>query len=149
MTHFKNFSAVYALIFDDAKEHILVHERVNTGKRDGYLDVAASGHVDENESMSEALIREIREEIGLEVNVEDLSFAVMIHQKYGTSELTYYNGYFVVNKYEGTPQVQEPHKSAGLQWVPINDLPDNFIPDRKLALDAYFKGIPYLENGWK
>lgn len=148
MNHYENPSAVYALMFDETKEHILVHKRMNTGKRDGYYDVAASGHVDANEAMTTALVRELREEIGVEVKEIDLTFAVMMHQRYESANLTYYNGYFVVNKYQGEPTVREPHKSAGLKWVPIDNLPDNFIPDRKLALESYLKGIPYIENGW-
>lgn len=148
MSHYENPSAVYAFIFDESKENILVHQRMNTGKRDGFYDVAASGHVDENEAMRTALVRELKEEIGIDVVEKDLTFAVMIHQRYGSVGLTYYNGYFVVENYVGEPTVKEPHKSAGLKWVPINDLPAEFIPDRKLALESYFQGIPYVENGW-
>lgn len=147
-SHYENPSAVYAFMFDENKEQILVHKRMNTGKRDGYYDVAASGHVDDHESMTQALVRELNEEIGIDVKEEDLTFAVMIHQRYEKASLTYYNGYFVVEKYKGTPIVKEPHKSGGLKWVPLNELPENFIPDRKLALESYFKGIPYVENGW-
>lgn len=58
---------------------------------------------------------------------------------------TYYDIYFLVNKYDGIPKIMEPDKCSELSWFNINDLPNEFIDIRKLALDNYSSNIQYSE----
>lgn len=58
----------------------LFQKRKNIGYCDGFYDLSASGHVDENESMKQAMCREAKEELGIDINVEDLEFVCMIHE---------------------------------------------------------------------
>ena len=57
---FKSLSAVMLLLTrkTDNNEEILFQKRKNTGYCDGYYDLSASGHVDDNESMKRAMCRE-------------------------------------------------------------------------------------------
>lgn len=149
MTRYKTTAAVFALIFNATHDKILLQKRVNTGTKDGYYDVGAAGHVDEGESMKVAMARELKEELGLTVDADSLEFALMMHKRYRDTNVPYFNGYFIVENYLGTPKIVEPEKNAELIWADINDLPDNLIADRKLAIRNYLQGIAYVEDGWK
>ena len=65
----------------DKGEEILLQKRKNTGYMDGYYDLSASGHVEKDESMTSALIREAKEEIGIDIMSEDIEFVTMMHTK--------------------------------------------------------------------
>lgn len=142
MKRYKTKSAVYALIISEDK--ILLQKR--KGFEDGNYDVAALGHVENNESMKLALQREIKEEINLDVHLTDIEFAIMLHSKYGDD--IYYNGYFLVKDYQGDIEIKELESIYELEWFDINNLPDNIISDRKIAIQCYLAGSSYEEYGW-
>jgi len=56
------------------EKEILLQLRENTGYMDNMYDFACSGHVEKGESFSKALVREAKEEIGIEIKEEDLIF---------------------------------------------------------------------------
>ena len=47
---------------------------MNTGFMDSYYDATVSGHIEANESITQAALRETREEIGLEIPSSALNF---------------------------------------------------------------------------
>lgn len=145
---FMNPSAVMLFLTrkNNDKEEILFQKRKNTGYCDGYYDLSASGHVDANESMKHAMCREAKEELGVTINEDDLEFVCIIHKN--SNGIIYYNGYFKANKWIGEPQINEPEKNEELKWFNINELPNNIVDDRYLAIENYKNGIKYSEYGW-
>jgi len=145
--HFKSLSAIFPIILQgkDDTIQILLHRRKNTGYQDGKWDIAASGHVDEGETAKMAVVRECAEELGIDVKIKDLSFVHLSHRVSNTGGRTYYDIYFVVNKYDGIPKVIEPDKCSELRWFKIEDLPNEIIDIRKIALDNYRNEIQYSE----
>ncbi len=145
--HFKSFSAIFPIILQEKDDtiQILLHRRKNTGYQDGKWDIAASGHVDEGETAKMAVVRECAEELGIDVKIKDLSFVHLSHRISNTGGRTYYDIYFVVNKYHGIPKVIEPDKCSELRWFKIDDLPNEIIDIRKIALDNYRNEIQYSE----
>ncbi|HAR87090.1 MAG: NUDIX domain-containing protein [Clostridium sulfidigenes] len=145
--HFKSFSAIFPIILQEKDDtiQILLHRRKNTGYQDGKWDIAASGHVDEGETAKMAVVRECAEELGIDVKIKDLSFVHLSHRVSNTGGRTYYDIYFVVNKYHGIPKVIEPDKCSELRWFKIDDLPNEIIDIRKIALDNYRNDIQYSE----
>lgn len=145
---FMNPSAVMLLLtrVHDGNEEILFQKRKNTGYCDGYYDLSASGHVDANESMKHAMCREAKEELGITINKIDLEFVCMIHKK--SKGCIYYNGYFKANNWIGEPYINEPEKNEELKWIDINNLPNNIVDDRYIAIENYKNGIKYSEYGW-
>ena len=133
-------------INQNGKEEILLQKRKNTGYMDGYWDFSASGHVEENESMKMATIRETKEELGIDVKIENVEPICIIHKNIG---LTYYNGYFKTTKWSGEPKVNEPEKCEEIRWFNIDDLPENMIDDRIVAVQNYKNNIYYSEYGWE
>lgn len=135
-------SAVYLLLFKDNK--ILLSRRYNTGWMDGHYSLIA-GHIDGNETVSTAMIREALEEGKIIINQEDLIPATVIHRK---AEVEYIDFFFVANKWQNEPTIGEPDKCDDLSWFSIDNLPDNLLPYIKDAVDNYKKGIPFFESGW-
>ena len=142
---FKSLSAIFPIILkqEDTTTKILLHRRQNTGFQDGKLDIAGSGHVDENETAMAAVVRECKEELGITVEAKDLKF---VHLQHRISDRTYYDIYFVVTKFEGTPTIMEPEKCSQLVWCDITNLPEDMIECRKMVVHEYLKNNHYSER---
>lgn len=147
MTRFKAPVAVVVLIEreHDGKRQLLLQRRRNTGFGDGMWDLACSGHVEEGESCSCACARECREELGIETSPEDFRFFALIYKRDGA--VTYVNPYFALRAFAGEPCIAEPLKCSELRWFDENSLPDELLPDRKSACDAYRRGHAFIEYG--
>ena len=70
--------AVHLFLIKDGK--ILLLRRSNTGYEDGKYSVVA-GHIDGDEDEKTAMIREAREEAGIEIARSNIKFAGVMHRK--------------------------------------------------------------------
>ena len=129
----------------NGKAEILLQLRQNTGVWDGYWDLSASGHVENGESLKQAAVRELKEELDINVYEGDLEFVHVSHNKI---QEVYYTFYFNIKAYSGKIKVNEPEKCAWLRWFDAQSLPKNIIFIRKIALENYNKNIIYDEIGW-
>ncbi len=69
--------AVYAFIIDDNKGNILLQKRSSNKKLwPNMWDVTVGGHVNAGEFGRQALIREVKEELGIEINDNDIKYLV-------------------------------------------------------------------------
>ena len=100
--HYKTLSAVFPIIINKQNQ-ILLARRANTGYMDGKWDFAGSGHVDENETATQAVIREAKEEMGILVSVNDVKFAHLSHRIGKNGNRTYYDIYFFIKAFTGIP----------------------------------------------
>ena len=141
--------AVVVLIarIENGVRHILLQRRQNTGFGDGMWDFACSGHVEEGESMTEACVRECREELGIIAEAQRFKFFTLIYKRDG--DITYVNSYFYLTEYYEKPVIMEQNKCSELKWFSEDDLPDDLLDDRRQAYEAFLKGIPFIEYGWK
>lgn len=148
---FQTPSAVVVLIVKetDGRKLVLCQRRKNTGFADGKLDFSCAGKVERGETMTEAAVREAREELGIVIKKSDLRFICLVHKHDAPYGLTLYNGYFIADRYEGEPSVCEPDKCAGIGWYDVKNLPPDIIDDRKKVLAEVAKGSTYLEYGWE
>lgn len=122
-------SAVHMIIMDDDK--ILLQKRKGTKLWPGYYALPA-GHIDEGENQYDALIREAREELDIEINLEDITKSYTVlrrnHFKIDGKQLEpYIDYYFEISKYVGVPKIVELNKCEELIWADINNLPEPFI----------------------
>lgn len=142
---FKIRAAVYLIIQNDKGEVAMIR-RFNTGYQDGKYTLP-SGHIDEGESAKSAMTREANEEIGIQINPEDLEFAHIVH-RVSLDNKIYADFYFHAKNWGETPSIKEPDKCDDLSWFKIDNLPKNIIPDVKLALLNFDKKVYYSEIGW-
>ncbi len=128
--------AVYIILIKENK--ILLSRRFNTGWQDGNYGIP-SGHLESNETVVEALLRETAEEIGVKLNQKDIKFVHTMHRK------TYIDLYFQAKSWTGEPQNMESDKCDDLQWFPLEGLPENMVPSVKFALQNYKNGILFSD----
>jgi 8-oxo-dGTP diphosphatase len=138
-----NIPASYLVLMKD--DQILVARRFNTGFEDGKYGLVA-GHVDAGETFTEALVREVYEEIGITILPKDARVAHIMHRKGIDSERV--DVFFVVTRWEGEVENKEPNKCDDLRWCPIDALPEETIPYVGKALDYIQRGVFYSEEGW-
>ena len=143
--HFRPYMAVYCIL--RRGNDVLLAKRKNTGYSDGKWSMI-SGHVDDGESATDAMIREAKEEGGIAIRREDCRVVHVVHQR-STSGRVYIAIYFSLVRWEGDVTNREPEKCAALEWFPLNALPDELLPDVRGALELSAVGICYSEFGWK
>lgn len=145
--HFKSYSAVMPVIINkkESKTQILLLRRKDTGYEDDKWDMSGSGHVDEGETAKMAVVREAKEELGININIDDLSFAHLAHRVSSYGGRTYYDMYFLVEKFEGIPKIMEPNKASELKWFDLEDLPSDIMNIRKVVIDNIKNNIIYSE----
>jgi len=135
-------AAVYLILVKS--NQVLLSRRFNTGYMDGSYSLIA-GHLDGNETVSEAIIREAFEEAKIKVDKDDLIPATVIHRM---SDVEYVDFFFVLDKWVGTPTIGEPDKCDDLSWFSIDNLPDNLLPYVREAFENYKNKISFFESGW-
>lgn len=150
MEVYKTPSAVILILLRKVgdKTQILLQRRKNTGFADGLWDFSCAGKVEKDETMTQAAVREAKEELGVKISAENLQFAVFIHKCDKPCNLIYYNAYFICTDFCGKPEIYEPEKCSEIKWFDLDGLPEDLIDDRKCALKAYLDGVHYLEYGW-
>lgn len=122
-------SAVHIILINDDK--ILLQKRKGSKLWPGYYALPA-GHIDEGETQYDALIREAKEELDIEINPDDIikEYVVLRRNFFkidGKILEPYIDYYFEVKKYKGIPKIIEEDKCDELLWVDANDLPEPFI----------------------
>lgn len=117
--------AVFVIL--QKKNKILLLKRFNTGHKDGFYSFPA-GHLEKNESIVEAAIREAKEEVGVTLREKDLQFVHVLHNCYkDEQDNPYLNFYFLVQKWKGEILNMEPKKCDELLWCDMEKLPKNTI----------------------
>jgi len=140
--YFKFVSACH-LFFTNGNK-ILLLRRFNTGWEDGKYSVVA-GHLDGNETVKAAMVREAKEEVGIDINEDDLEFLQVMHRK---SEEERIDFFFLTKKYSGNIAIKEPHKCDRLDWFDMNNLPENIVPYIKRAIENYKNKKIFDQFGW-
>ena len=122
-------SAVHMLIMNDGK--ILIQKRKGSKLWPGYYALPA-GHIDEGENQYDAVVREAKEELDINIDRKDIGKEyVVLRRNYFKIDNKvldpYIDYYFEINKYKGTPKIAEIDKCDELIWANIDDLPEPFI----------------------
>jgi 8-oxo-dGTP pyrophosphatase MutT (NUDIX family) len=109
-----------------------------------------AGHLEPGETFTQCMIREAREEAGVEVDVCDLKVGCMMHRDSGSPEDNErIDAYFVTTKWKGEIENKESHKCDDLSWFDIDDLPKNTIPCVRKAIENIKNNVFYDEHGWE
>lgn len=125
---------------------VLLGRRANTGWRDGDL-CPPGGHVEAGETPIVAALRELQEEVGVEVDPNDLEFLCVAARNTGPREYVAYE--FLIRDKTYKFINAEPHKCSELVWVEINNLPEETIDDfREVILRSIVGSEKYLEIGF-
>jgi ADP-ribose pyrophosphatase YjhB (NUDIX family) len=125
MTKRERFKLSVSVFLILKKENqILLLKRSNTGWMDGYFSIPA-GALDGDETLSDAIIREAKEEVSVDVLKNDLTLVHTIHCFINGEE--WLGQFFLAEKWGGNIKVNEPDKHSEVKWVDVNNLPENTI----------------------
>jgi 8-oxo-dGTP pyrophosphatase MutT (NUDIX family) len=132
--------AVYLLLRDG--DRVLLSKRENTGWKDGWWSLVA-GHVDGGEAAEMAMIREAKEEAGIDVAPENLKLVYTMHRLSNEVTDEYVDLFFECTEWSGEITNMEPQKCGGLEWFSANTLPNDTLGYIKKVIDSYPKGMTY------
>lgn len=131
------------------EDRILLCRRFSTGFMDGLYGFPAGHLRDDEETFSQAMVREAMEEIGVDIAQEDLELVHVMHRKQRElGDERRVNLFFVARMWRGEPRIMEPDKCDDLGWFELDRLPDNTIPYVRQAIDCFRKNIKYSECGF-
>ena len=133
---------VHLLFFRE--NQILLLRRFNTGYRDGEYSVPA-GHLEGNETVRDAAVREAQEEIGVQIDAGEILFSSVMHRNEDDERVDFF---MHVRKWRGEPVNTETDKCDELRWTDVNDLPMNTIPYVRQAIQNHLNRVKFDEFGW-
>lgn len=93
------------------------------------------GRVEFMERVEDALVRELREELGIEVEVESL--LCVTNHIVETDNAHWVSPAYLVRPVRGVLRNLEPEKTAAIEWFPLSELPENLGLAAKSALAAF------------
>lgn len=136
---------VVLFILSEDNQRVLLQKRSLEKKNwPGLYDVSVGGHVDAGEFGYQALIREAKEELGLELKPHDFLFigATTSHDESSGYNTNHFNEYYVINK-EVEPnklqyQVEEVEKAEWFEREKVREMIENNLD-----------GLTEKEGCWK
>ena len=92
------------------------------------------GKVDWMESVEDATVREIEEELG--IRIADLRLLCVADHIDKANEDHWVAPVFIAGSFSGEPQLLEPAKHGAMDWFPLRNLPEPLTIATKIALEA-------------
>lgn len=129
MERFKCPVAVHIFLMKEGKLFLQLRNNTSSFAHQYYV---LAGHIEGNETFRQTAIREAFEETGIIINKDDLKLATICHTN--TDGQEYIQIYYWCDKWQGTIQNLEPDKCTSFGFFPITQLPDNIVPQLKIAL---------------
>ncbi|TDE94805.1 NUDIX domain-containing protein [Occultella glacieicola] len=137
---FRVVPAAYVLLRRPAPagEEVLLSLRRGTGYMDEHWAHAAAGHVEADESVHAAAVREAREELGITIAQSDLEPLCAMHRTHGNGRAIdeRVDFFFSCHTWSGEPRLMEADKAAEQAWFPLDALPDPVVPHERTVLEA-------------
>ncbi len=122
-------------------DEVLLQLRAGTGYLDGHWAVLA-GHLEPDETIHAAAVREAAEESGVVVAEEDLEPLTMLHRFWpgGPQIEQRCDVFFRARRWSGEPAILEPDRCADMRWFRLDALPDPMVPHEAAVLSYLASG---------
>lgn len=94
------------------------------------------GHLEFMERADECIVREVAEELGIQVSPKDVELAAVTDGLSPERGDHYIHLTFRVDIGTQEPVCNEPDMCEGWEWFPLDELPDNIFPPHKDIIAA-------------
>ena len=135
----------FAGLFLRKDNEVLLQKRCNNALC-SKLYAIPGGSVEAGESVLQTIIRETKEELGVNLLVEDLKVVHVMHFKSSYGEFIHF--FLETNKWDGEPKIMEPNKCSELKWFSVDVLPENITVENRQAIELSCKDVFFSERGW-
>lgn len=133
----------------NSKNEVLIQQRSSNKKLwPNKWDITAGGHVDAGEFGYEAVIRETKEEIGIDINVSDLIFigCTISHNEQGDIINNHFNEFYIVKKDLNIEDINlQLEEVQDIKWISKEDI-IKMIKERNENLTTKWSCWYYLQK---
>ena len=138
------FNATVSFVLEQDDKFLLFY-RTDGYFKDGWW-VLPAGHIEENETATQAVVRETKEELGIDVDIKDVEFAHIVHNLVGENKRMDF--YFLIKDFKGELQNLEPSKCVKMQFFSKDKLLfEKIAPTTLQALQSIWNKKHYSERG--
>ena len=123
-----------ALIVNDKNQTLLLLRGAKSKNEAGFWN-QPGGAVEFGEKIEEAVLREIKEELDIEIKI--IKFLVFTDQILKTEGQHWVALSFLAKIEKGQPKIMEPEKIAQIKWFNLNDPPEKLTQTTKDSIKAY------------
>ncbi len=134
-------SSVYLIIRNENNE-ILLQRRIGDDKSYPNFLALPAGHIHKGENSYEALIRETKEELDIDIKIEDIIDTFVV-QRRSKPHGQYYDIFFELSDFTGTVKINEKEYCSELIWCDIDNLPSDMIKYERDAIKLNKQGIKF------
>jgi 8-oxo-dGTP diphosphatase len=135
------------VIMRRGEEALFLH-RLNTTYQLG-KHMLPGGGVEKDEPITMAGVREASEEVGVDMEANDLQPAHFMYRPPHDETGERADYFFVTDTWTGEPRINEPHKCDELAWFPLKNLSDSVPEYVRVAINHWLNGVVYSEFGWE
>lgn len=146
MDHFQVIPAAYLLLLRGAgteTEVLLQLRGPGASYMSGHWASGAAGHIEYAESVAAAAAREAHEELGIEVDPDDVEpFCAVQRTEPGNPDPVEQRVDFFTtcHSWSGEPTIREPEKCLELRWCRLGELPAPVVPHERHVLQLLARG---------
>lgn len=116
-----------AAVIRRGEQFLCIHHR----KMDCWL--FAGGKLEEGEKAADCMVRELREELGIQVF--DLTFfRGYLNEKNGTE---WVGLFFTIHSFLGEPRIMEPEECSGIRWMTVEEMRQYAVINPEMGLASY------------
>lgn len=135
------YAAVFAVFVNDEGK-VLLLKRKNTGYYDGGYSLPA-GHVEDGELCSQSLQHEMKEELGIEIDVQGIKPFHTIHKLDDLRQ--YFDVGYIITERQGEIINGELDKCETLEWFSPDQIPAYTTEEAKIFIEVYRSGSSFSE----
>ncbi|EGA69950.1 NTP pyrophosphohydrolase [Vibrio sinaloensis DSM 21326] len=122
----KRIHIVAAIIFNQNKSEVFITKRPDDKHKGGFWEFPG-GKVEQGESIEQAMIRELEEEVGITTTEQTL----FEHLEFDYPDKSLKFDFMTVTQFVGQPFGKEGQQG---EWVPVNELTNFAFPEANLPI---------------
>lgn len=134
----------FVWIFLREWDKILLMKRKSEWNSDG-MWALPGGRLDTQETNTQCILREVEEELGLQLDSKKFSDPITIYSVQKKTLKVFLWRFVICDEREGHPINNEPDKCSKISRYRIDNLPKNISPYIQEAYEAFMEGERYVE----